>query len=272
MASQINKRKIDTEEQPTTKKQKHGEEERKTNKPDANTWKLSRFNWNTDVKLGAIGQHRNAKVLRKFSKKPVLLSLTGGGRINKSFGVDIGRYGGFKITLDLNDDADFDALRSIHDGMVEDVVKRKHELFEEEFPDEMFGEMAYMTVKAPRPKDDGEQQHQSSKRNTWPGQLSLKVDKIDDLKATGHGGARKCKIKDVDSGRYIEDAFELRGAKWKKAVIELGNVYTQPDKTAFGMSRRLRLLTVELKKNEDHGAAGDVQDDVDEVGTDDEED
>jgi hypothetical protein len=199
--------------------------------------RVENFSFAEDVCVGEVGSgtFKNAKITHKVDNGAILLSLHGGGTINKEFGVEESvSFGGFNVSITLSE-RDHAALSKVHSDMVKAVLVRREQFFPGSTKSEDFlAESANKTVHAPKAKKDSP--------GTWPASMTIKVDKVTDLIPDSRG-VRHCKVKSTN-GEYLEDIYSLKGANWVKAVIELKGIYSQSGKLSFGVSKRLRILTV----------------------------
>ena len=215
------------EPQQETKKRKAG--------PKASVIKLNNFNFARDATVGPLGTgtFKNAKVTKTCDHGPLIVSLSGGGDINKEFGVEVSSFGGLNVNITLNE-ADHQNLANVHEHMLACVVARRDEFFPgSSKSNDFIKEMANATCHTGKKKKDSD--------DHWSASMSIKVDKVGDLIADARG-MRKCKVKNQE-GDYVDDIYSLKGCRWFKAVIEIVYVYVQ-SKGSFGISKRLRLLTI----------------------------
>ena len=209
--------------------------------PKAAVCKIEDFNFERDVKVAALGTgtFKNAKLTRSCDGGVVMVSLNAGGEVNKEFGVETSSFGGLNINFTLTDN-EYNKLKQVHDDMLKTVVSRRDEFFPGSTKsDEFIEEMANATVHPPKPKKEG--------GGHWPASMSIKVEKEEDLLADSRG-KRKCKVKSKVGG-YVDNIFDIKGCSWEKAVIEMRFVYVQ-SKGSFGISKKLRLLTVGVADDE----------------------
>lgn len=167
-----------------------------------------------------------------FDKKsPVLVQLSGGGKIPLSFGIDDTEVEGrrkVRVALQIEDQSDHDHLVRLRTELSNIVIQT----WPSWYPDtshpsaEVLQTLCNTFVSARKKKTNSEE--------TWSGVSKACIEPDECLNG-------KCKIVDKESG--VSVPFDmLPGMTWHKAILEFRHIYVQATKS-YGVTRKLRYLS-----------------------------
>ena len=173
------------------------------------------------------------KVYNKHTDGPLLLSFTGGGFVNKKFGVSPNMFGNLTVTFDLNNAEEYEACNRLHVALCNYAIKNRKQWFPEcTGSDELLRECANKTVAAPKQKKDAD--------GMWNAKFKAMTEENSGM--PNAAGKRVFNAKSTD-GTQISNLMDLSGRKWEKAVVEISSIYTG-NKHSFGLSKRMRAIKV----------------------------
>jgi hypothetical protein len=170
---------------------------------------------------------------------PVLVQLSGGGKIPLSFGIDDNEIDGrrkVRLALQVDSKSDHEHLDRLRDELGTMAVNKWPTWYPDtKAPsDELLRTLCNTFVSARKKKTNSE--------DTWAGVTKAVLDP--DECANG-----RCKIVDKDTNEVV--AFEtLPGMNWHKVILEFRYVYIQGTKS-YGVTRKLRYLS--CSSNDDDG-------------------
>jgi len=175
-----------------------------------------------------------------FDKKsPVLIQLSGGGKIPLSFGIDDKDIEGRRkvnIALQIDSESDHEQLVRIRTELIATASTNWPIWYPDVKPpsDEMLETLCNSFVSIRKKKKNGE--------DHWPG-ISKAVIEPDDCQ---NG---RCKIVDRESNEVVPFC-NLPGMVWHKAIFELRYVYIQATRS-YGITKKLRYLS--CSEGEEYG-------------------
>jgi hypothetical protein len=167
-----------------------------------------------------------------FDKKsPVLVQLSGGGKIPISFGIDDSDTDGrrkVRLAFQVDDDSDHENLVRLRTELSDSVVDQWQSWYPDVTPpSKELLETLCNTFVGPRKKKNNSEE-------TWPGVSKAVIEPDDCLNG-------RCKIVDKDTGEAVPFAM-LPGMMWHKIILEFRYIYIQATKS-YGITRKLRYLS-----------------------------
>lgn len=183
-----------------------------------------------DAKFGEYTKSKMCGIvpLSTINDKPLLVQLSGGGRIPKAFGVQKREQGDKHVlAFSVEDKDDHSALERLRTDLSECAVDRWSDWVQGTRPpsDEMIRGSCNALVSDPRPKRDGQ--------GEWSGLSKATIDPV--LVET-----QACRIIDGNTGEELS-MEHLPGMEWSRMILELKHVYVQSTKS-YGMTRVLRYI------------------------------
>ena len=170
----------------------------------------------------------NLVPLTTVENKPVLIQLSGGGKIPKMFGVEENKeHNKVSITFNVDNANDHNHLEVLRNNLASLCVDQWATWFPDSRKpsDDVLLSMCNNLVSEKKKKRDSD--------GYWSGTLKTAVDNIDLTNG-------KCVIVDRDS-KDVLPVEQLPGMNWHRAIVELRHVYIQASK-AYGITRKLRFL------------------------------
>ena len=201
-------------------------------KKTAHIYRICDKNLKHTIKTGDLIKSKmvNLVPLLTLDDKPVLIQLSGGGKIPKSFGVDENTENKNKInvTFNINNDDDHENLETLRNNLATLCVKQWSAWFpDSKKPDDnVLLNMCNSLVSAKKKKKDSD--------GYWSGTMKTALDATDLTNGM-------CKLVDKNTKESLSIA-ELPGMNWHTAIVELRHVYIQATKS-YGVTRKLRHLT-----------------------------
>jgi hypothetical protein len=171
-------------------------------------------------------------------ESPILVQMSGGGKIPAAFGIQEKEDDSNKVnvTLQVASRDDHKQLERLHGEVVAVMCKNwaKWNSGSKQPSKEVIQEFCYHLVQPRKPK-------KNSPDEFWDGTTKSSFTKTDLV-------AGKCRIVDSDSGEPV-DIKDVPGRKWHKAIFEFRHVYILGTKS-FGITKTLRYLST---SDEDSG-------------------
>jgi len=162
---------------------------------------------------------------------PVLVQLSGGGKIPLSFGIDDKETDGrrkVRLALQVDDDNDHDHLERLRTELGSLVVNKWSTWYPDATPpsDEVLRTLCNTFVSARKKKSNSDEK--------WSGVTKAVIEPEECING-------RCKIVDRDTGDTVP-LETLPGMNWHKAVLEFRYIYIQGTKS-YGVTRKLRYLS-----------------------------
>jgi hypothetical protein len=170
--------------------------------------------------------------IQMTDRKPILIQLSGGGRISPSFGVEEHkeRPGRWNVTANVDCLEEHAALENMQESFTAMCCKRWTKWFpDQKLPStELLCSMCNNFVTPRKKKKDSD--------GCWAGTFKAAVDTVD-------MELGRCKIKENNTGEVIKDLERVRGMTWTRIIFEVKFIYIQSTKS-YGISKKLRFLEV----------------------------
>lgn len=201
-------------------------------KKNAHIYRVCDKNIMHSIKTGDLIKSKmvNLVPLLTTDDKPVLIQLSGGGKIPKSFGVDenVENKNKISVTFNINNDDEHANLETLRNNLAALCVKQWSAWFPEskKLDDSVLLSMCNNLVSDKKKKKDSD--------GYWSGTMKTALDASDLTNGM-------CKLVDKNTNEVLS-LEELPGMNWHTAIVELRHVYIQATKS-YGVTRKLRYMT-----------------------------